>query len=173
MRIIIPGPPVPQARMKHSNSRGFVSTYDPKAKDKKNIRHLLGSKYSNLEFEFPRITFLFHMPIPKSIRKRDHDLYHSGTLKHINKPDVDNLIKLYLDCLDGIVINGDQKVSLGPCLKVYHEIPKTNIWIHETTQRVSVEDFDMGLLIDEEHDKLSFLVQDYLCDSCDPAPSSL
>src|SRR5881392_1841260 len=131
MKIIIPGIPVPQARMKHSNSRGFVTTYDPKAKEKSLIRHVLEAFRTSNDIAFPRISFLFHMPIPNSIPKKHKELYESGRLKHDKKPDVDNLIKLYLDCLDGIVIQGDQKVSLGPCLKVYHPDPKTIIWIHE------------------------------------------
>ncbi len=161
MKIIIPGIPVPQARMKHSNVRGFVTTYDPKAKEKKLIRHMLQINQSSHSFDFPRITFLFHMPIPKSIRKRDVELYNSGKLKHDKKPDVDNLIKLYLDCLDGIVIQGDQKVSLGPCIKVYHLEPKTIVWIHETTHKLQPWELDVAFLGAEEHDIPSFCVQDY------------
>src|SRR6185503_16099005 len=114
-----------------------------------------------LSFQYPRITFLFHMPIPSSIRKRDVELYNSGTLKHDKKPDVDNLIKLYLDCLDGIAIHGDQKVSLGPCIKVYHPEPKTIIWIHETSQRLSPWELDVAFLGVEEHDIPYFCVLDY------------
>jgi Holliday junction resolvase RusA-like endonuclease len=142
LKIVIPGIPVPQARMKHRNAGGFVATYDPKAKEKKEIRHLLQDKQTLTSFNYPRISFLFHMPIPSSIPKRDFELFHSGTLKHIKKPDVDNLIKLYLDCLDGLVIDGDQKVSLGPCIKIYHTDPKTVIWIHETNSKVQPWEID-------------------------------
>jgi Holliday junction resolvase RusA-like endonuclease len=173
MKIIIPGIPVPQARMKHSNRRGFVTTYDPKAKEKSSIRnHLrnyLGCDTDHLScnpVDYPRISFLFHMPIPSSIRKRDFDLYQSGTLKHDKKPDVDNLIKLYLDCLDGIAIQGDQKVSLGPCLKVYHPEPKTIIWIHPTSHKLSPWELDVAFLGAEERDIPSFSAQDYPYGSC-------
>ena len=132
MRIIIPGIPISQARMRHSTFRGFTRTWDPKSQEKKKIRRFLSSFPGSGEFDYPQISFLFHMPIPKSIRKKDKELFHSGTLKHDKKPDVDNLIKLYLDCLDGIVIHGDQKVSLGMAVKIYHPEPKTIIWIQET-----------------------------------------
>ena len=101
------------------------------------------------------------MPIPASIRKKDQDLYRSGELKHDKKPDVDNLIKLYLDCLDGILIHGDQKISLGPCLKVYHPEPKTVIWIHETTQILNPQELDVAFLGGLEPSKPSFSEQDY------------
>lgn len=166
MKIIIPGIPVPQARMKHSNARGFVTTYDPKAKEKKLIRHILDDHKSSLAFNYPRISFLFHMPIPKSIRKKDIDLYHSGKLKHDKKPDVDNLIKLYLDCLDGIVIQGDQKVSLGPCIKVYHPKPKTVMWINETTHKLNPWELDVAFSDEKESDAQTFCEMDYPYGSC-------
>jgi Holliday junction resolvase RusA-like endonuclease len=161
VKIIIPGIPVPQARMKHSNRRGFVTTYDPKAKEKIQIRQYLSS-YNNYPIcNYPRVSFLFHMPIPSSIPKRLRPLYESATLKHDKKPDVDNLIKLYLDCLDGIVIQGDQKVSLGPCIKLYHPEPKTIVWINDTKQTLNPWELDVAFLDAEERSIPCFYEQDY------------
>lgn len=153
--------------MRHSNFRGFVTTYDPKAKEKNCIRYSLRNSVSERVFEFPRISFLFHMPIPKTIRKRDQEAYESGRLKHDKKPDIDNLVKLYLDCLDGIIIQGDQKVSLGPCLKLYSTEPKTVIWINETKQQVQPWELDSAFLSASECDIPSFSEQDYPYGSCD------
>lgn len=144
--IVIPGVPVSQARMKHRRIGNFVSTYDPKAKEKVKIREILnGMLVSMHTYEFPRISFLFYMPIPASIPKKLRETYESGLLKHDKKPDVDNLIKLYLDCLDGIAIQGDQKVSLGPCIKLYHPEPRTIIHIQETTQQLDPWETDTSL----------------------------
>ena len=165
MKIIIPGIPVAQARMKHCNRKGFVNTYDPKAKEKNDIRWMLKQNKSYKHIDFPRVSFLFHMPIPKSIKKKEHEIYHSGRLKHYKKPDVDNLIKLYLDCLDDIVLEGDEKVSLGPCLKIYHPEPKTIIWISETTSLVNPWELDNGYLDEKELDVPSFCERDFPLDS--------
>lgn len=142
MQIIIHGTPVPQARMRHSNFRGFVTTYDPNAKDKKVIREFLKQQITSKVFEHPRVSFVFYMPIPKTIKKKDTAIYNSGTLKHEKKPDVDNLIKLYLDCLDNIIIFGDQKVSLGPCVKIYDPIPRTVVTLTETTEQIMPWEFE-------------------------------
>jgi Holliday junction resolvase RusA-like endonuclease len=163
VKIVIPGEPQTQLRMRHRSVGKFTMTYDPKAKEKKHIRALI--KDQQATFEYPRITFLFHMPIPKSILKRDKELYHSGTLKHDKKPDVDNLIKLYLDCLDGIALQGDQKVSLGPCIKVYHPEPKTIIWIHETTHKLQAFELDSAFVDPSECGIPSSFETDYLLDS--------
>lgn len=144
-----------------------MTTYDPRAKEKSAIRHLLAPFAIKEEWKYPRVSFLFHMPIPKGIRKRDEELYHSGLLKHDKKPDVDNLIKLYLDCLDGIVIHGDQKVALGCCIKIYSHDPKTIVWIHETSYAISPWELDVAFLGDEQHDIPCFSQSDYLHDSYD------
>lgn len=156
MKIIIPGEPVSQARMKFKRIGSFVTTYDPKAKEKKKIRKDLEELTKLHALGYPRLSFLFQMPIPKSIPKRDLALYQSGLLKHDKKPDIDNLIKLYLDCLDGIVLHGDQKVSLGPCNKVYHPEPKTIIWINETKRTIEPLDLDVAFPAFSECDIPSF-----------------
>jgi len=140
MRIIIQGNPVCQARMRHVSRGKFVQVYDPNSAYKKKIRSALS--YDGIKFERPRISFLFHMPIPKSTPKKLLPFYESGLLKHCKKFDVDNGVKLYLDILDGIYFDGDQAVSLGPCIKVYHKDPKTIIWIRETAEMMDLSELD-------------------------------
>lgn len=149
MKLIIDGVPVSQARMRHSTFKGYTTTYDPKAKEKKEIRKKIklivdDRENKNLmkEFNFPRISAVFMMPIPKNIPKKLINLYESGLLKHVKKPDIDNLLKLYLDCLDGIVFEKDQKVSIGSAVKVYGKEPKTIIWIEESTHILTHQDID-------------------------------
>jgi Holliday junction resolvase RusA-like endonuclease len=154
MKIIIPGNPVPQARMRHSIRGGFTKTYDPCCKQKVIIRRqmhqaLVDSLSDTTFFRYPRISFLFHMPIPKSTPKKKMQLHKSGALKHVVKPDVDNLVKLYMDCIDGIFLEGDQCVSLGMCLKVYHSEPKTIILIDETAEIVNPWEVEKNFLTTE------------------------
>ena len=172
MKIVIPGCPVPQARMKHARRGNFVTTYDPRAKEKEHIRTYLRdnlgynlSRFESWDTAYPRVSFMFHMPIPASIRKKDQDLYQSGTLKHDKKPDTDNLVKLYLDCLDGIVLDGDQKVSIGPCIKLYHPNPKTIVWISPTQRTLSPWEVDFAFLSDVEPEIPCFSQQHFPCDS--------
>lgn len=137
MKIVIPGIPIPQPRLRHFTRGGFARVYDPSTKQKNDIKDYLATVSDGQMFNHPRMCFIFHMPIPESIPKRDLELYQSGLLKHEKKPDIDNLIKLYLDCLDNIFLEGDQKVSLGPCVKVYHMEPKTIIYITDETRSLT------------------------------------
>jgi len=45
------------------------------------------------------LSILCFMPIPKSTSKKKVYLMHSDIIKHIKKPDVDNLAKNLLDCM--------------------------------------------------------------------------
>lgn len=164
MKIILPGAPIPQLRMRHANRGAFTMTYDPKAKEKNLIKDRLKLEEVLHSFDYPRISFIFYMPIPKGIRKKDEALYNSEKLKHDKKPDVDNLIKLYLDCMDGIVLQGDQKVSLGPSIKLYSPNPRTVIWIHETANTITPQEFDCTFLSAEELDIPSFSEEDFPTD---------
>jgi len=137
MIITLPGVPCAQKRMKFTARGGFGRAYDPSAKDKVEIRRQLKSQY-NQHFNHPQISFIFHMPIPKSIPKSLLPAFQSGILKHEKKPDVDNFIKLYLDCLDGIAFDGDQKVQLGPCVKLYGLEPRTTIVLTEWSHILSL-----------------------------------
>ena len=80
------------------------------------------------------------MPIPKSMSKKDRVDADKGVLKHVKKPDVDNLMKLYLDCLSDIAFKDDSQVSIGSAIKVYSKHPKTIIYIEETSKNLTIEE---------------------------------
>lgn len=147
MKMIIEGAPVSQARMKYSKRGNFVRVYDPREKEKAIIRHQIIEAFQDSnKFHHPVISFLFHMPIPSSSTKKQKKLLESGFQKHEKKPDVDNLIKLYLDCMDGICFDGDQKVMLGFGLKLYHTEPKTVIIIDEQKELLTKYELEHFLL---------------------------
>ncbi len=146
MRLIIPGEPLGQLRMRFAVIKGRSMVYDPQSKEKRVIKRLIGDAFGdNPMFIHPRVSFVFHMPILASTPKKLLPLYESGRLKHEKKSDVDNIIKLYLDCMDGIVFEGDQRAMLGPTVKLYHPEPKTIIEIQEREQVLAQDEIDYDL----------------------------
>lgn len=147
MKIILDGVPISQSRMRHTVRGSFAVVYDPNSKDKKDVRLEILSYVKRVyniipKFINPRISFIFYFPILKSISKKNRPLYESGQLKHEKKPDVDNLLKFYLDCLDGIVFEGDQAIQLGSCYKLYHSKPHTIILINDTTPSLNHQEVE-------------------------------
>lgn len=169
IKIIIPGPPVPQNGSKHRVVNGFAMSYDPRAKEKNRIRALISEMKIKEKFEFPRLSFIFHMPIPSSIPKYMRPIYESGRLKHVKKPDVDNLIKLLQDCLETEILQQDSKVSIGSAIKIYHPEPKSIVWINETKQLLNPWELDQAFLPFEECDLPTFSNTSYPLGSYDLA----
>ncbi len=160
MQLVIPGDPISQIRMRYSGRNGIGRMYDPREKEKRKLKEFIAKEVNGtVQFQHPTISFIFHMPIPKSIPKKSIPLYESGFLKHEKKPDVDNFVKLYLDCIDGILFDGDQKVTLGSCVKLYHAEPKTIIMLSETKEVLTPEEVDPVVslfLFGEEYGKCSY-----------------
>lgn len=163
MIIEIEGDPEPQARMKFTRIGGFGRAYDPKAKQKDQIRNLLRCKADLHHYEFPKISFLFFMPIPSGTSKRKLIEMQGERVKHVKRPDVDNLVKLYLDCMDGIVFERDEHVSLGLCVKLYSPKPRTLISIHES--RPILSELEYRQAIGEECDRSAHSLSVFQCES--------
>lgn len=135
MRIIIPGDPLTQLRMRFGRCGKFSKVFDPVKKEKDKIKAFLREKYGDFGFfEHPVVSFLFCMPIPASTSKKQRAMYLNRRVRQESKPDTDNLLKLYLDCMSGILFQDDNIVSIGMAIKIYHPEPKTIINIQESSR---------------------------------------
>lgn len=69
---------------------------------------------------------VFFMPIPKSLSMK-RKLALDG-LYHTSKPDLDNLIKGFLDCANGILIEDDSMIcAIENCQKIYSFAPRIEV----------------------------------------------
>jgi Holliday junction resolvase RusA-like endonuclease len=139
MKIIIAGDPKPQARMRHFVRNGYSQCYDPVKKEKDFIKSFLedfiSDNYHNYQFpKNPHISFYFYCPIPSSMNKKLRWYAERGLLRKRTRPDSDNYVKLYLDCMNEIIFEDDSHVSLGECIKFFHKEPKTVIYVDEAPE---------------------------------------
>lgn len=105
IRISIPGEPVAQARSRSTRSGHH---YDPLKKLKDSIKLLIKSQVKGMEPLTGPLTLKceFRMQRPKihyGTGKNSDKLMMSAPYYHTITPDVDNLCKLVMDCLTGIV----------------------------------------------------------------------
>lgn len=138
--ITIPGDPIPKLRPRFTK-QGI--TYDTQSHQKKHIQWYLKSfikeRLAEIQFPIPgRINceFYFYMPIPESFSKRDKSLISWNAFEHISKPDCDNLVKFYLDCMSGIVYEDDRRIYRMYVLKRYDSEPRTEIRIMAPQQPI-------------------------------------
>ena len=105
--IKITGPVYSQKRHRHTN-RGFV--YDPSANDKKKVIPQIVEQFREKPFvDAVLIEINLHLQRPKSHYNK-YDIKPSAPKWKTTKPDIDNHIKFYLDCMSGIVFKDDNQI---------------------------------------------------------------
>jgi Holliday junction resolvase RusA-like endonuclease len=149
VRFDIPGPPIPQKRPRFSMKGNRPVVFNPNASDKRIIQALmkkrLGSalnsqdKASAMEAlslsgaKSYKVIVFFWFEMPKSWSKKKALI--SVNAFHACKPDIDNLIKFYLDCATGVIWQDDRFVSEITAVKRYGLKPGTTMII--TAQNVT------------------------------------
>jgi Holliday junction resolvase RusA-like endonuclease len=133
----IPIEPVAWQRPKTKLVNGWVKHYSP-AKTK-TYEQRIGEYWEQdtQGFKFEReqavcVNVVFGLPIPKSTSKRKKEDMLNGIIKHIKKPDTDNLLKAVLDGLNGIAWADDSQVIRVCASKEYSTEPYVYLYVHES-----------------------------------------
>jgi Holliday junction resolvase RusA-like endonuclease len=120
----VPGNPVAWARARYApGSRKF---YDCQKDEKCAVGYELLKQYDRKgPYDGPlSISFQFYMRIPTRLKNR--------SVWHCNRPDIDNLIKFYLDvCKDIGFFTDDAQVSQLSAFKQYARNPHVSFIIRE------------------------------------------
>ena len=111
--LTIDGEPVAKGRPRFRVIRKFVQTYTP-AKTKKaeqHIREEIKKQFVRKPFTMPLVVELdFFFSIPKSYTKKQRQEIEDKYYYHTHKPDCDNLAKLVLDAMNGLVYEDDKQI---------------------------------------------------------------
>jgi len=107
-----------------------VSVRDPSKKDKLRYRREITLQWHRTVIENPlELTVSFNIGVPKSWSKKKREKALSGDLLPASKPDLDNLLKLLLDAMNGLVYHDDALVCKVTATKQYSLIPHTQILV--------------------------------------------
>jgi Holliday junction resolvase RusA-like endonuclease len=124
IEIIIPGDPIPKHRPRFTR---HGRTYSDQSEIMKNVSMIISSQHNaNKPYKNPvKLSAVFFMPIPKSISKKKKSMIN-GT-PHIKKPDIDNLLKFYCDCMvkSGNIIIDDSVIAEIYATKIYSLCPRS------------------------------------------------
>jgi len=134
MDIIIPGKPIAKKRARFSRRGKYVVTYNDQRKEEEGWILLAKSQITDFFKDIVWVTLIFYMPRPKShygIGEKSARLKANAPIYHTKKPDVDNLVKFCLDCLNGLAWQDDSQISEMRVRKIYSEEPRTEITIGE------------------------------------------
>ena len=100
------------AQKRHRFARGFV--YDPSSKDKKIAIQQIKEQFTGKPYtDALKIRFVFHIKRPKAhfrTGKYSNELKKTAPVYHTKRPDVDNYVKFYMDCMNNVVYLDDSQV---------------------------------------------------------------
>ncbi len=138
------GDPVAWQRPQFCRRGAKMHSYDGQEKLKLGCKWQLKSQFRDAILTAPvSIDLTFYMPIPKSttgIRKKQ--MLH-GKMYHMKRPDLDNLQKFVLDCLNQIILTDDAQVVEIRARKIYSDKPGTLIRILPLTEQQTItEDYE-------------------------------
>lgn len=83
-------------------------------------------------FMFParvQMKIVAYYRIPKSATKEERKLMLCGDIKPTRKPDVDNVLKIIADALNGVAYKDDSAINAVHIEKRYWEIPSVDVWL--------------------------------------------
>lgn len=123
--LMIDGLPTPWTPSRITRTR---HAFNPKYREKEYAQWQIKAQWNQSAISAPvAVEITFHLPIPSGTSKIRKTQMLNGVLKHIKRPDVDNLSKFAIDCIKGIVIEDDNQVYRLSAEKVYGLAPKTVI----------------------------------------------
>lgn len=136
LKFTVLGDPVGQGRPRFTTIGGHVKAYDPeKSRNYKAYVKLLASEaMQNIGLtltELPLgVEIIADVGIPASKSKKFKEQASNGLQLPIKKPDVDNVAKIILDSITGIVYKDDKQIVKLTVSKKYSDIPKVEVKIY-------------------------------------------
>ncbi len=134
IQFVIHGNPISKGRPRF-NKKGWAYT-DKKTKDAEVNIMVAATKRmkESLPYECPlMLSIKFYMPIPKSYSNKIRLKIETNGRTHSKRPDLDNLIKLVLDALNGICWIDDSQIIMINAIKMYaaDNEPRTEVTVKE------------------------------------------
>lgn len=116
--------PVAKGRPRFRVMGKYVSTYTPAKTQQaeKEVIKEIKEQFKAQPYEGPLAVWItFYFCIPKSYTKKEKQAIHDRNYLHTKKPDCDNLAKLYLDAMNGIVYHDDMQIQQLHLRKFYSQ----------------------------------------------------
>ncbi len=143
IKLKIPGAPVPKARPKFYRRGEGVGTYKTDAQEAAEALFKFQAKKQlwaqRINEPIPagqplRLKCWFFMPIAKSAAKKFKRQCSSESVPHTKKPDIDNLVKFVMDCLNELAWSDDTQVVEIAATKMYSPTPSTCLVIETVNE---------------------------------------
>ena len=131
VEFVLNGDPKAQKRHRYRRTSNRIITYDPSSKDKAALAKQMALSMPSTPFKEPVCVMLtFYMPRPKKhfrTGKYSSELKPNAPTEHVSRPDIDNLVKFFMDAGNKILWKDDCFVSGVFARKIYSRKPRTEV----------------------------------------------
>lgn len=129
MRITIDGKPQPKERPRVYKGHGITPTRTKNYEAR--VAREWAAKYPEQLSGPCTVECFFYLPIPTSWSKAKKEQARRSLIFPEVRPDLDNLLKIILDGLNGVAYLDDKQVVKVSALKAYSDEPRTEVMIEE------------------------------------------
>lgn len=135
LKLIVPGKPMGKQRARYAKRKGYVATITPDktVNYETLIRELFALNYPGFTpIDGPvTVQIYIHHPIPKSTSVKKRQAMILEEIRPTVKPDIDNVIKIVCDALNGVAYVDDNQIITVRADKYFSDWPRVEIVINE------------------------------------------
>ena len=140
IRFVIPGEPKGKQRPKFSTYGGKVSTRTPEQTVLYENRVIMEYRRQcgNARFDDNsalEMSVTAYYSIAKSTSAKKREEMMRGNIRPTKKPDVDNVLKIIADSLNGVAYRDDSQIASADIRKLYGYTPKVEVTIQDIYER--------------------------------------
>lgn len=122
----VKGKPLGKQRPRVTVRNGYARAYTPEktVNYETLIKYAFISQKGDLDYLKPfsiRLTICYEIPKSKSKKWKEQAL--NGEIYPETKPDIDNVLKIFMDALNGLAYKDDNQVVFCAAEKIYSEMP--------------------------------------------------
>lgn len=137
LKFMVLGDPVGQGRPRFTTINGHPKAYDAKQskEEKATVRLMAQEAMKEQGWTFPsqdmpiKVEIVSYRKAPRSTNRWLTEAGISGDVVPLTKPDIDNVVKLYLDAMNSVVFPDDKQVYNVQVIKAYAEQPRTEVTV--------------------------------------------
>ena len=126
----IPGKPMGKQRPKFARMGNYVKTYTPKetVNYEQWVRFCFKEACGKfMDYPYIEVDIDAYFPIPKSFSKKKRQEAIDDNIKPTTKPDLDNILKVITDALNGVAFSDDRIITQVSMYKQYAEEPRVEV----------------------------------------------
>jgi len=133
IKLLIPGKPLGKQRPRVLKN-GITYTPKKTVNYETLIKELYIIRHFRKQLEGPvRMHIKAYFPIPKSVNKKDKELMLQNKIRPTKKPDMDNIIKIIADALNGLAYRDDSQIVECTIEKYFSDEERVEIEIEEVS----------------------------------------